>query len=438
MLLLWCCTKHHRNMLSTKNPFKVSAPSSGRDGLHACKVGARYVDTKKRKSRCTGVSLFIIGTKILQRYYQTKQSNFMENSMAPTEPKDGENTTVIDTGATNDIKPAGWQPEALPAPAAGGTTLGELQKLTPRQAELSGAVTTPSKLGTLVQDTPPSTTSSDSKLAPTDGPLEGNCSNIELLHSGSKWFWRPNIHLDIEIYALSTPVACYAARVNYRDTSTELPYLFFDKEKVDAEIDQEAVIKGPPLAPHEALKRARTGPRRTIDVASLSEEERAEKVEEESKVRQKRANEQASTICLNKIELVKNKETVEVKVFIKGSTMTGHTIELSTTDGNKETVESIRLPRTPFVKPENASVAEFRRINKLFEKHMDKAKEARASAEDIHQAQADVVEMLKTNIRHTIPNARKNATKFGKKVFSGLNKLKLIETRELLAAKGIK
>ena len=69
---------------------------------------------------------------------------------------------------------------------------------------------------------------------------------------------------------------------------------------------------------------------------------------------------------------------------------------------------------------------------------MDKAKEARASAEDIHQAQADVVEMLKTNIRHTIPNARKNATKFGKKVFSGLNKLKLIETRELLAAKGIK
>jgi len=52
--------------------------------------------------------------------------------------------------------------------------------------------------------------------------------------------------------------------------------------------------------------------------------------------------------------------------------------------------------------------------------------------------QADVVEMLKTNIRHTIPNARKNATKFGKKVFSGLNKLKLIETRELLAAKGIK
>ena len=157
----------------------------------------------------------------------------MENSMAPTESKDEENSTVSDTEATNAIKPAGWQPEVLPAPAAGTASLGELQKLTPRQVDLSGTVITPSKLTTIVQEPPLSTTSSNSKLAPTDGPMQGN-STMELLHSGSKWFWRPNIHLDIEIYAISAPVTCYAARVYYRDTSSELPYLLFDKEKVDA------------------------------------------------------------------------------------------------------------------------------------------------------------------------------------------------------------
>ena len=74
------------------------------------------------------------------------------------------------------------------------------------------------------------------------------------------------------------------------------------------------------------------------------------------------------------------------------------------------------------MKPVSASVAEFRRINKLFGKHMDKAR-SRASAQDIHQAQNDVINMLKSSIRHTTPSIGRS--KFGKKVLSGMKKLHL-------------
>lgn len=358
--------------------------------------------------------------------------------MAPTQPKGEASGVVSELENDSKIQPVGWQPQTLASLPTNTSTLNELQKLTPRQAELGGITKSPSKLSSVQNSPKPQETATTTSIAPTDGPLQGNCENIELLHSGSKWFWRPNIHIDVEVYYLPLPIACYAARIKHRDESREMPYLFFDKEKIDAEIDSEYVAKGPPLAPHEALKRAREGPRRTIDIASLSEEEQKLKKEADNREQQKRSKEQASTICLNKIELLKNKESGIIKVFIKKSSLTGETSELSRSESNTNVIESIRLPRTPFTRPENASVAEFRRINKLFEKHMDKAKEARASAEDIHQAQADVVEMLKTNIRHTIPSARTNATEFGKKVFGGLTKLKIINTRELLAAKGIK
>lgn len=97
----------------------------------------------------------------------------------------------------------------------------------------------------------------------------------------------------------------------------------------------------------------------------------------------------------------------------------------------QQVINDYRMPTSAFVKPVSASVAEFRRINKLFEKHMDKAKEARATAQDIHQAQNDVINMLKNSIRHTTPSI--GHSKFGKKVLSGMKKLHLRQTQNILS-----
>jgi len=65
---------------------------------------------------------------------------------------------------------------------------------------------------------------------------------------------------------------------------------------------------------------------------------------------------------------------------------------------------------------------------------MDKAKEARASAQDIHQAQNDVINLLKNSIRHTTPSLGRS--KFGKKVLSGMKKIHLRQTQNVLSANG--
>ena len=98
----------------------------------------------------------------------------------------------------------------------------------------------------------------DQPLAPTDGPEEGNIEGCALIHEGTKWFWRPNIHLDLQVYVLEKE-NCYGIRVNWRDEHLELPYLFLDKTLVDTKLDQEFIKNGPKLEPHEALKKQMEG-----------------------------------------------------------------------------------------------------------------------------------------------------------------------------------
>ena len=106
------------------------------------------------------------------------------------------------------------------------------------------------------------------------------------------------------------------------------------------------------------------GPRRS---RLLDEEEQqlADKQKEEEM--QERFYESAATVCLSKLELQKKKDGI-VHVFIKGSMLTGETLELVAIDEeHQQKINAYRLPKKPFVKPVSASVAEFRRINKLFE-----------------------------------------------------------------------
>lgn len=357
--------------------------------------------------------------------------------MAPIEVVPSEGTNAAEE--VEPLKLTGWKPQETQGsprlPASAPTTLAPLQKLTPRQNELAAVA----EAGTLLAFTTDAAVKVENQLKvegfePTDGPQEGNIPGTKLIHAGSKWYWRPNIHIDFQIYSIPTP-PLYCARVHYRDKQVQLPYLFFDKAKVDSEIDMSVVNEGPKLAPHEALKKALNGPRRTLE---LTEEDMEAHEKKKSAEREKRILEQAACVALNVIELKKNKDLGTVKVFIKGSAITKKTMEFTINESNKDVIEAIRLPKESFETPGNSTVAEFRRINKLFEKHMDKAKEARASAEDIHQTQADVVEMMRTSIRHTVPNSRSAPkTKFGKAIFRNMAKLETLETKSVLAAKAL-
>ena len=369
------------------------------------------------------------------------------NTMAPKNSTD-DNSTVTqndDTTTTKEeviatdtpLKPTGWTPELkLPLNSEDGV-LSPLTKLTPRDLGLAtqnengdDKVETKDVIQEEQKESVKELLNMDQPLAPTDGPEEGNIEGCALIHEGTKWFWRPNIHLDLQVYVLEKE-NCYGIRVNWRDEHLELPYLFLDKTLVDTKLDQEFIKNGPKLEPHEALKKQMEGPRRS---RILDEEEEKIEQEKEDAARIERTLESAATVCLGKLEL-KKKDDGTVHAFIKGSTMTGETLELVAKDEeHQKLINSYRLPQKIFVKPVSASVAEFRRINKLFEKHMDKAKEARASAQDIHQAQNDVINMLKNSIRHTTPSLGRS--KFGKKVLSGMKKLHLRQTQNVLSGIG--
>eukprot|EP00943_MAST-04B_sp_MAST-4B-sp1_P009887 g9887.t1 len=364
--------------------------------------------------------------------------------MAPKTPSDADTntgtseTTVDDSVEKPSIKPAGWTPDlTLPLGSINGE-LSALTKLTPRdlglakQLEGEEDVTDEVETEHIKQkntETIKSLLNIDQPLAPKDGPEEGNVE-CRLIHEGTKWFWRPNIHLDLQVYVLEKE-NCYGLRVNWRDEHLELPYLFLDKAIVDTKLDNDFIENGPKLAPHEALKKQMEGPRRSRIL-----DEEAQQIEDEKKKeeKQQRFYESAANVCLSKLEL-KKKDNGIVNAFIKGSSLTGETLELVATDEeHQKKINGYRLPKKPFVKPVSASVAEFRRINKLFEKHMDKAKEARASAQDIHQAQNDVINLLKNSIRHTTPSLGRS--KFGKKVLSGMKKIHLRQTQNVLSANG--
>lgn len=363
-------------------------------------------------------------------------------TMAPKTPSDADTNTGTSETAVNDgvepntaIKPAGWTPDlTLPLGSINGT-LSALTKLTPRDLGLANQldgeedVTDEVETKNIKQeniDTIKSLLNIDQPLAPKDGTEEGNVE-CRLIHEGTKWFWRPNIHLDLQVYVLEKE-KCYGVRVNWRDEHLELPYLFLDKAIVDTKLDNDFITNGPKLAPHEALKKQMEGPRRSR-ILDEEEQQLADKKKEEEM--QERFYESAATVCLSKIEL-KKKENGTVHAFIKASMLTGETLELVAIDEeHQKRINEYRLPKKPFVKPVSASVAEFRRINTLFEKHMDKAKEARASAQDIHQAQNDVINMLKNSIRHTTPSLGRS--KFGKRVLSGMKKMHLRQTQNVLS-----
>ena len=158
------------------------------------------------------------------------------------------------------------------------------------------------------------------------GPEEGNVE-CRLIHEGTKWFWRPNIHLDLQVYVLEKE-NCYGLRVNWRDEHLELPYLFLDKAIVDTKLDNDFIENGPKLAPHEALKKQMEGPRRSRIL-----DEEAQQIEDEKKKeeKQQRFYESAANVCLSKLEL-KKKDNGIVNAFIKGSSLTGETLELVATD----------------------------------------------------------------------------------------------------------
>ena len=347
-------------------------------------------------------------------------------SMAPKtseETAPATDTTGADAAGSGSQKllPTGWTPE-LKLPLNGDTGLSPLTKLTPRDLGLATQTDKVEK----IKPAQSNLLNIGQKLAPSDGPEEGT-GKCKLIHEGSKWFWRPNIHLDLQVYILENE-NCYGMRINWRDEHLELPYLFFDKSIVDTKIDQDFVKNGPKLEPHEALKKQMEGPRRS---RVLDEEEQQLEQERKLAEQKERELESAATVCLGQVELKKNDDGT-IHAYVKSSSLTGETLELVPKDEEQQKkIAAYRLPRKPFVKPVSASVAEFRRINKLFEKHMDKAKEARATAQDIHQAQNDVINMLKSSIRHTTPSIGRS--KFGKKVLSGMKKLHLRQTQGVLA-----
>ncbi len=227
-----------------------------------------------------------------------------------------------------------------------------------------GAATSPIAAG-MVSSTAPSTPGSP---LPNQG---------ELFYEGSKWFWRQDQHVHVQLYKAE---ACYVARCNALEAHIEYAPLFFDMAAVEECLDQGYIVNGP--VAHDAAK---DGPWRSSFNSKADLEKAAEK---KAAATQARYLEQVATVIVEKLLLQDDgsgQEQHAVRTLGCAPGRGGASLLLDAPPSG------LKLPDHAFRVERRVSVSEFKRVAAKFEADLKHARTAVQKADDRSSGIADHV-----------------------------------------------
>lgn len=180
----------------------------------------------------------------------------------------------------------------------------------------------------------------------------------ELFYEGSKWFWRNNHNIHVQIYDAKQ---CYVARCNVLEEAIEYPPIYICKEAVEESLDQNFIVNGPDG--FEPL-RSSFGNKKDVNKAA----------DEKAKETKKRYMEQVAAVILEKLLLKKEADGTEL-LYLATSKSGAPMILPNTPMG-------LKLPTHEFRVQRKMSVTEFKRVADAFQDDLEKARETVAKAGD--------------------------------------------------------
>ena len=183
----------------------------------------------------------------------------------------------------------------------------------------------------------------------------------ELFYEGSKWFWRQDKHVHVQLYKAES---CYVARCNALEAHIEYTPLFFDMAAVEECLDQSYIVNGPVVTDG-----ATDGPWRSSFNSKADLEKEAEK---KAAATQARYLEQVATVIVEKLLLEDNQSGKLSCAPGKA----GASLLLDTPPSG------LKLPDHEFRVARRVSVSEFKRVAAKFEADLEHARVAVQKADD--------------------------------------------------------
>ena len=238
----------------------------------------------------------------------------------------------------------------------------------------------------------------------------GTVSVGECIYEGSKWFWRHDKHIVMQLFD-DEKWSYYVARCHSQDQPpVYFPIIYFDKEKVESHLDHTEVVRGNQqhVDPLTKAKRAAarldavlSGERRRTTYQSKKQIERmAEKRAADMK---KRYREQVAITVLARIELdVEDPssgkmggegENGEARSTMKLRCTAAHDgahLELDQTEAQKEVIVAAdSLPKLEPRISRKLSLGSFKRISQSFKKDLEKTRKELEKAKQRGEAATD-------------------------------------------------
>ena len=221
----------------------------------------------------------------------------------------------------------------------------------------------------------------------------------ELFYEGSKWFWRHNHNIHVQLYDAQP---CYVARCNVLEEAIEYPPLYISKEAVEESVDSGFIVNGPDGTAAEPERRSFSN--------KAMIKKRAEKQAAETK---QRYLEQVASVILEKLVLEKDADGNER--LTAANSKNGMPLLIPMTPVN------LKLPTHEFRVQRKMSVSEFKRVNDKFQVDLDKAREVVAKAGARSDATTDHINIWESaNSCQQVADARRHT-------YSAQQKMKIVK-----------
>ena len=203
--------------------------------------------------------------------------------------------------------------------------------------------------------------------SPVNQPGSPPPNQGELFYEGSKWFWRHNHNIHVQLFEAEP---CYVARCNVLESEIEYPPLYISKEAVEESLDQNYIVNGDPNAIGEGRR-------------SFSSKNDLDKAAEKKAVDvKKRYLEQVAAVIVEKLLLEKDDETGK-ETLIAATSKSGAPLLID------EAPVDLKLPKHEFRVQRRMSVSEFKRVSDLFSEDLAKAREVVVKAGERSDATTD-------------------------------------------------
>jgi hypothetical protein len=228
----------------------------------------------------------------------------------------------------------------------------------------------------------------------------------ELFYEGSKWFWRDDQHVHVQIF---NAAQCYVARCNALEAELEFEPLFFDKAVVEECLDLGFIVNGIPTPKNAVVKgegAAAAAAAATAATAAGADARRNSFGDSKDldKAAEKKAKEQGSRYLNEVAKCIIEKLTLQVdggnKTLSAVNAASGASLLL------EESPVDLKLPQHQFRVARRISIGEFKRVTDRFAADLEHARGVVASA---HERASDLGDHINIWESATSCNAAEDA-----------------------------